>query len=66
MLDLFPVTLSDEKHSRTKEVNFMVIPVNSRHDVLIGRETQGHLSMVTSTPHSGVGFPTETGVAIMY
>ncbi|KAJ0548952.1 putative DNA/RNA polymerase superfamily [Helianthus annuus] len=58
--------LSDGKHSRTTKVNFMVMPVKSRHDVLIGRETQGEMSMVTSTPHSAVGFPTETGVAIIY
>ncbi|XP_021980421.1 uncharacterized protein LOC110876561 [Helianthus annuus] len=37
----FPVTLSDGKHSRTTSVNFMVMPFKSRHDVLIGRETQG-------------------------
>ncbi|XP_035838075.1 uncharacterized protein LOC118485749 [Helianthus annuus] len=61
----FPVTLSDGKHSRTTSVNFMVMPVKSRHDVLIGRETQGELNMVTSTPHSAIGFPTKTGVAII-
>ncbi|KAF5814481.1 hypothetical protein HanXRQr2_Chr03g0111531 [Helianthus annuus] len=38
----FPVTFSDGKHSRTTNVNFMVMPVKSRHDVLIGRETQCH------------------------
>ncbi|XP_021971588.1 uncharacterized protein LOC110866753 [Helianthus annuus] len=42
----FPLTLSDGKHSRTTMVNFMVMPVKSRHDVLIGRETQGELNMV--------------------
>ncbi|XP_022032236.1 uncharacterized protein LOC110933316 [Helianthus annuus] len=62
----FPVTLSDGKHSRTINVNFMVMPVKSKHDVLIGRETQGEMNMVTSTPHSAIGFPTETGVAIIY
>ncbi|XP_021996336.1 uncharacterized protein LOC110893539 [Helianthus annuus] len=62
----FPVTFSDGKHSRTTNVNFMVMPVKSRHDVLIGRETQGELNMVTSTPHSAIGFLTETGVAIIY
>ncbi|XP_035832854.1 uncharacterized protein LOC118481743 [Helianthus annuus] len=62
----FPVTLSDGKHSRTTNVNFMVMPVKSRHDVLLGRETQGELNMVTSTPHSAIGFPTKTGVAIIY
>ncbi|XP_022014948.1 uncharacterized protein LOC110914469 [Helianthus annuus] len=62
----FPVMLSDGKHSRTTTVNFMVMPVKSRHDILIGRETQGELNMVTSTPHSAIGFPTETGVAIIY
>ncbi|XP_035832804.1 uncharacterized protein LOC118481703 [Helianthus annuus] len=62
----FPVTLSDGKHSRTISVNFMVMPMKSRHDVLIGRETQGELNMVTSTPHSAIGFLTKTGVAIIY
>ncbi|KAJ0556588.1 putative DNA/RNA polymerase superfamily [Helianthus annuus] len=62
----FPLTLSDGKHTRTTMVNFMVMPIKSRHDVLNGRETQGELNMVTSTPHSAIGFPTETGLAIIY
>ncbi|KAJ0433609.1 hypothetical protein HanIR_Chr17g0872181 [Helianthus annuus] len=62
----FPVLLSDGKNSRTKEVMFMVLPANSRHDILLGRESQGDFSMICSGPHSAVGFPTETGIAIIY
>ncbi|XP_022021311.1 uncharacterized protein LOC110921323 [Helianthus annuus] len=62
----FPVTLSDGKHSRTVTVNFMVMPATSRHDVLLGRRSQREFSMITSIPHAACGFPTETGVAILY
>ncbi|MFS7999629.1 hypothetical protein Hanom_Chr12g01168701 [Helianthus anomalus] len=44
----------------------MVLPAHSRHDILLGRESQGDFSMICSGPHSAVGFPTETGVAIIY
>ncbi|KAJ0837035.1 putative aspartic peptidase domain superfamily, DNA/RNA polymerase superfamily [Helianthus annuus] len=62
----FPVTLSDGEHSRTVTVNFMVMPATSRHDVLLGRRSQREFSMITSIPHAACGFPTETGVAILY
>ncbi|XP_022024670.1 uncharacterized protein LOC110925005 [Helianthus annuus] len=62
----FPVLLSDGRNSRTEEVTFMVLPAHSRHDILLGRESQGDFSMICSGPHSAVGFPTETGVAIIY
>ncbi|XP_022003908.1 uncharacterized protein LOC110901385 [Helianthus annuus] len=62
----FPVLLSDGKNSRTEEVTFMVLPANSRHDILLGRESQGDFSMICSGPRSAVGFPTETGIAIIY
>ncbi|MFS7999428.1 putative nucleotidyltransferase, Ribonuclease H [Helianthus anomalus] len=44
----------------------MVLPANSRHDILLGRESQGDFGMICSGPHSAVGFPTETGVTIIY
>ncbi|XP_021996094.1 uncharacterized protein LOC110893290 [Helianthus annuus] len=62
----FPVTLSDGEHSRTVTVSFMVMPATSRHDVLLGRRSQREFSMITSIPHAACGFPTETGVAILY
>ncbi|XP_035830036.1 uncharacterized protein LOC110906998 [Helianthus annuus] len=62
----FPVLLSDGRNSRTEEVTFMVLPAHSRHDILLGRESQGDFSMICSAPHSAIGFPTETGVALIY
>ncbi|XP_022013788.1 uncharacterized protein LOC110913248 [Helianthus annuus] len=62
----FPVLLSDGRNSRTEEVTFMVLPAHSRHDILLGRESQGDFSMICSAPHSAVGFPTETGIALIY
>ncbi|XP_022026101.1 uncharacterized protein LOC110926690 [Helianthus annuus] len=62
----FPVTLSDGKHSRTVTVNFMVMPATSRHDILLRRRSQREFSIITSIPHAACGFPTETGVAILY
>ncbi|KAJ0454844.1 putative nucleotidyltransferase, Ribonuclease H [Helianthus annuus] len=62
----FPVRLTNGKHTRTEEVNFMVLPHTSNYDVLLGRESQGDFNMITSVPHSAVGFPTESGVAIIY
>ncbi|KAJ0493840.1 hypothetical protein HanIR_Chr12g0590621 [Helianthus annuus] len=62
----FPVRLTSGRHTRTEEVNFMVLPHTSRYDVLLGRESQGDFYMITSVPHSAVGFPTESGVAIIY
>ncbi|MFS7908478.1 hypothetical protein Hanom_Chr01g00083591 [Helianthus anomalus] len=44
----------------------MVLPAHSRHDILLGRESQGDFSMICSAPHSAVGFPTETGIALIY
>ncbi|XP_035845188.1 uncharacterized protein LOC118491476 [Helianthus annuus] len=62
----FPVLLSDGRNSRTEEVTFMVLPAHSRHDILLGRESQGDFSMICSAPHSAIGFPTETGIALIY
>ncbi|KAM0026999.1 putative nucleotidyltransferase, Ribonuclease H [Helianthus debilis subsp. tardiflorus] len=44
----------------------MVMSATSRHDVLLGRRSQREFSMITSIPHAACGFPTETGVAIIY
>ncbi|MFS8007463.1 putative nucleotidyltransferase, Ribonuclease H [Helianthus anomalus] len=44
----------------------MVLPAHSRHDILLGRESQGDFSMICSAPHSAVGFRTETGIALIY
>ncbi|XP_076924078.1 uncharacterized protein LOC143586404 [Bidens hawaiensis] len=33
----FPVTLSDGVHSRTEELEFLVLPATSKHDVILGR-----------------------------
>ncbi|MFS7907637.1 putative nucleotidyltransferase, Ribonuclease H [Helianthus anomalus] len=62
----FPVRLTSGRHTRTEEVNFMVLPHTSKYDVLLGRESQSDFNMITSVPHSAVGFPTESGVAIIY
>ncbi|XP_022032941.1 uncharacterized protein LOC110934055 [Helianthus annuus] len=62
----FPVLLSDGRNSRTEEVTFMVLPAHLRHDILLGRESQGDFSMICSAPHSAVGFPMETGIALIY
>ncbi|KAJ0455654.1 putative nucleotidyltransferase, Ribonuclease H [Helianthus annuus] len=62
----FPVRLTNGRHTRTEEVNFMVLPHTSKYDVLLRRESQGNFNMITSVPHSAVSFPTETGVAIIY
>ncbi|XP_076938280.1 uncharacterized protein LOC143606382 [Bidens hawaiensis] len=32
----FPVTLSDGVHSRTEEVEFLVLPATSKHDIILG------------------------------
>ncbi|XP_076942803.1 uncharacterized protein LOC143612788 [Bidens hawaiensis] len=62
----FPVTLSDGVHSRTEEVEFLVLPVTSRHDIILGREAIGDFNAHPSTAHGAVGVPTCTGVAIIH
>ncbi|XP_076950863.1 uncharacterized protein LOC143623976 [Bidens hawaiensis] len=62
----FPVTLSDGIHSRTEEVEFLVIPAASKHDIILGREAIGYFNAHSSTAHSVVGVPTRTGVAIIH
>ncbi|XP_076921460.1 uncharacterized protein LOC143582867 [Bidens hawaiensis] len=62
----FPVTLSDEVHSRTEEVEFLVLPATSKHDIILGREAIGEFNAHPSTAHGAVGVPTRTGVAIIH
>ncbi|XP_076946052.1 uncharacterized protein LOC143617345 [Bidens hawaiensis] len=61
----FPVTLSDGIHSRTEEVEFLVLPATSKHDIILGREAIGDFNAHPSTVHGAVGVPTRIGVAII-
>ncbi|XP_076889150.1 uncharacterized protein LOC143539511 [Bidens hawaiensis] len=47
----FPVTLSDGLHSRIEEVEFLVLPATSRHDIILGREAIGDFNAHPSTAH---------------
>ncbi|XP_076881692.1 uncharacterized protein LOC143529894 [Bidens hawaiensis] len=62
----FPVTLSDGVHSRTEEVEFLVLPATSKHDIILGREAIGDFNAHPSTAHGAVGVPIRTGVAIIH
>ncbi|XP_076937503.1 uncharacterized protein LOC143605168 [Bidens hawaiensis] len=62
----FPVTLSDRVHSITEEVEFLVLPATSKHDVILGREAIGDFNAHPSIAHGAVGVPTRTGVAIIH
>ncbi|XP_076948885.1 uncharacterized protein LOC143621307 [Bidens hawaiensis] len=62
----FPVTLSDGVHSRTEEVEFLVLPATSKHDIILGLEAIGDFNAHPSTAHGAVGVPTPTGVAIIH
>ncbi|XP_076931508.1 uncharacterized protein LOC143596688 [Bidens hawaiensis] len=61
----FPVTLNDGIHSRTEDVEFLVLPARSKHDIILGREAIGDFNANPSTVHGAVGVPTRTGVAII-
>ncbi|XP_076910186.1 uncharacterized protein LOC143567733 [Bidens hawaiensis] len=58
--------LSDGVHSRTEEVEFLVLPATSKHDIILGREAIGDFNAHPSTAHGAVGVPTRTGVAIIH
>ncbi|XP_076890581.1 uncharacterized protein LOC143541722 [Bidens hawaiensis] len=62
----FPVTLSDGVHSRTEEVEFLVLPATSKHNIILGREAIGDFNAHPSTAHRAVGVPTRTGVATIH
>ncbi|KAI3762777.1 hypothetical protein L1987_53218 [Smallanthus sonchifolius] len=55
---------SSEK--RTKVIDFLVLPVNSEHNVILGREALVMFNAIPSTAHRAIGFPTPTGVAIIW
>ncbi|XP_076929046.1 uncharacterized protein LOC143593240 [Bidens hawaiensis] len=62
----FLVTLSDGIRSRTEEVEFLVLPATSKHDIILGREAIGDFNAHPSTAHGAVGVPTRTGVTIIH
>ncbi|XP_076950167.1 uncharacterized protein LOC143623056 [Bidens hawaiensis] len=62
----FPVTLSDGVRSRTEEVEFLVLPATSKHDIILGREAIGDFNAHPSIAHGAVGVPTPTDVAIIH
>ncbi|XP_076888697.1 uncharacterized protein LOC143539200 [Bidens hawaiensis] len=61
----FCVTLSDRTHSRTEDVELLVFPAKSKHDIILGREAIGDFNAHPSTAHGAVGIPTRTGVAMI-
>ncbi|XP_076936518.1 uncharacterized protein LOC143603661 [Bidens hawaiensis] len=62
----FLVTLSDGTHSRTEDVEFLVLLTTSKHDIILGREEIGDFNAHPSKAHGAVGVLTRTGVAIIH
>ncbi|XP_076909484.1 uncharacterized protein LOC143566733 [Bidens hawaiensis] len=52
----FPVTLSDGIRSRTEEVEFLVPPATSKHDIILGWEAIGDFNAHPSTAHGAWEF----------
>ncbi|XP_076932260.1 uncharacterized protein LOC143597732 [Bidens hawaiensis] len=61
----FPVTLSDGIHTKTEDIEFLVLPARFKHDIILGREAIGDFNSNPSTAHGAVGVPTRRGVAII-
>ena len=62
----FPVTLSDGVHSRTEDVEFLVMEKSHpSYDLILGREAIGDFNINASTAHGMIGLPTPTGVALI-
>ncbi|XP_076955833.1 uncharacterized protein LOC143630807 [Bidens hawaiensis] len=62
----FPVILSDGIHSRTDDVDFLVMETPHPHyDVILGREAIGDFNANPSTTHGMLGVPTPTGIAMI-
>ncbi|XP_076938528.1 uncharacterized protein LOC143606745 [Bidens hawaiensis] len=61
----FPVTLSDGIHTQTENVEFLVFPARSKHDIILGREAIGDFNANPFTAHGVVGVPTGTKIAII-
>ncbi|XP_076931328.1 uncharacterized protein LOC143596427 [Bidens hawaiensis] len=62
----FTVTLSDGVHTQAEDIEFLVLPAKSKHDVILRHEAIGDFNAPPSTAHGAVGVPTRTGVAIIY
>ncbi|KAJ0838325.1 hypothetical protein HanRHA438_Chr16g0787811 [Helianthus annuus] len=62
----YPNTITDGKHLRTEDINFMLLAVHSRHDIMLAWGSSCDFNIITSTAHTAIGFPTETGVVIIY
>ncbi|XP_076950434.1 uncharacterized protein LOC143623393 [Bidens hawaiensis] len=63
----FPVTLTDGVHSRTEDVDILVMETPHPHyDVILGREAIGNFNASPSTAHEILGVPTPTRVAMIH
>ncbi|XP_076960101.1 uncharacterized protein LOC143636374 [Bidens hawaiensis] len=63
----FPVELSDGLHSRTEDVDFLVMETpHPQYDIILGREAIGYFNATPSTAHGIVGVPTPTGIAMIH
>jgi hypothetical protein len=62
----FPVTLGTGIKTRTEKLTFLVLPVCSRHNIIIGRLGLATFNALPSTIHGAIGLPTPKGVAIVY
>ncbi|XP_076908031.1 uncharacterized protein LOC143564726 [Bidens hawaiensis] len=61
----FPITLNDVKHSRIKDVEFLVLPMTSKHDINLGRETIDDFNANSSTTHDIMGVFAPTGITLI-
>ncbi|XP_076902202.1 uncharacterized protein LOC143556862 [Bidens hawaiensis] len=63
----FPVTLSDGTHSRTEDVDFLVMESpRPSYDVILGREAIGDFNANPYTTHEILEVPTPTWVTMIY
>ncbi|XP_076934634.1 uncharacterized protein LOC143600990 [Bidens hawaiensis] len=63
----FPVELSDGLHSRTEEVDFLVMETSHpQYDIILVREAIGDFNATPSTAHGIVGILTPTGIAMIH
>ncbi|XP_076924219.1 uncharacterized protein LOC143586586 [Bidens hawaiensis] len=63
----FPVELSDGLHSRTEDVDFLIMEApHPQYDIILGREAIGDFNATPSTTHGILGVPTPTGVVMIH
>ncbi|XP_022019848.1 uncharacterized protein LOC110919908 [Helianthus annuus] len=62
----FPVTFGQTPRERTILLTFLVVRVESYHNVIIGRFTWGKLDAVVSMARGFMKFPTPRGIATVY